>query len=207
MPPTFLFGAFQLSTAVPMFFLRFILRPHITYSSKYKGQQMVPPGTLIIVNHQSRLDPFFAAYHLGWRNIFRNAPFNFPVMSEYMRNPLFWLPTRSLGCFDIGATPLEKARGLLRIRSLLKSRKTVIIFPEGKIARDTSHPDVFEKGINFLIGDTTPVVLVRLSGMNTWSFWNIKARYQTEVHLSELLPPGMQSHKKFERIKEFFEKK
>lgn len=200
------FSICELFSGLSVVLLYVFLRPRIIYPAGYKQPPEIPRGALIIANHQSRLDPFFIMYHLGLKNILRNIPFRFPVTSSYMRNPFLGLPLHCLGCFDMGETPFEKARGLLHIRNLLRHTKTVVLFPEGKITRNMPTPAVFERGVNFLIGHTTPVFLVRLTGMSTWSFFNITDRYQTQIRFSEVLPPGMAAHEKFVRMQEFFEK-
>lgn len=194
---------FEVLSLASVVVLYVFLRPKVTFADKKNLANSIPQGTLIVANHQSRLDPFFIVYHIGLRNLLINLPLYFPAASNYMRNIFLGGPMRLMGCFDIGATSLEKAKGLLRIKSLLSKKKTVLIFPEGRIVARSQNPHVFEKGISFLLEQNAPVLLVRIQGLDTWSLFSLK-RHQTSIHFGELLDVSVVKEEKLSKIKEFF---
>ncbi len=142
------------------FLVSSFLRVHVSRPSTL----VVPPGTLILANHQSYLDPFLIAYHLGPTNWPRIMPCRFPVMTEMMQKRLYALPMRALGCYDIGVSPMVRAKKLLFTRELLESGRTIMLFPEGAITKKGEMIGDFKMGAQMLFSRGYPVVFVKLSG-------------------------------------------
>jgi 1-acyl-sn-glycerol-3-phosphate acyltransferase len=198
---TIFFTVTQLLSLVSIF----LLLPFHRTKKIIKGNTGLdfPKGTLIIANHQSRIDPFFIAYHLGVKNFLNRFPVVFPVASPYMRNFSLGLLLKLLCCFDIGESPIEKAAGLIKIKKYLRQKKTLLIFPEGKIVRNKSEAFIFEKGVMFLADDTTPILPVYIDGLATWSLFS-KKRYQTKIIFSELIGANVSKEEKIKKIKDFY---
>jgi 1-acyl-sn-glycerol-3-phosphate acyltransferase len=139
-------------------------------------------GTLIIANHQSKIDPFLISYHIGIKNLSKVLPIRYPVTPEYMQKPLTGFVIRLLGGYSIGENSMERLQKLLYTRQLLKSGYTVVIFPEGKIARDQDMIADFQRGVNVLFSENYPTVFVRLVGLNEkhkYRFWeNSRAHFE-----------------------------
>jgi 1-acyl-sn-glycerol-3-phosphate acyltransferase len=131
-------------------------------------------GTIIVSNHQSKLDPFLVTYHVGLGQWPHFLPIRYPVHHEFMRGGFVTTVIKALGGFDIGQTPLQKLQGLSRIRSLLKQNYSIVIFPEGKINYTTSEVDEFKRGVEMLFSKNYPVIFVRLENLNKpqkFHFW------------------------------------
>ena len=56
-------------------------------------------GTLIIANHQSKVDPFLISTHVGKKNILNIVPIRYPVTPEYMNKKIlgFFIRLLALG--------------------------------------------------------------------------------------------------------------
>ncbi len=139
-------------------------------------------GTLIVANHQSRIDPFLISYHIGFRNIITTLPIRYPVTPEYINRPILGLIIKLLGGYSIGSTPLERLQKLMFTRDLLKQGYTVVLFPEGKIVTNDTELAEFKRGAEVLFADNFPVVFVRLVGLNEkhkFHFWqNTDAHFE-----------------------------
>lgn len=143
--------------------------PKVTRNLKLK----IPQGTLIVANHQTWVDPWFIGYFIGFKNSIRVLPLRFPVTSELYRRPILGSLIWIFGGFDIGLTPLERAKGLLYIRQLLEEKYIVIIFPEGKRNPDEDKME-FKKGIHILAQGNNPLLFVKLENMknlSSFKFW------------------------------------
>lgn len=164
-------------------------------------------GTLIIANHQSRIDPFLISYHIGIRNLPATLPIRYPVTHEYMQKPFLGFCIKLLGGYDIGANHMERLHKLVFTRSLLKQGYSIVLFPEGKIVRDRDMVADFQKGANMLFNENYPVVFVRLTGLNRkhpvrfWKNKNIKLSYSS--YFDESVP----KEEKIEAMVRFFESK
>lgn len=132
----------------------------------------LPSGSLLVANHQSKLDPFFITYGVGVKNWISILPTRYPVISEYMKIPVLGFLISLIGGYDVGATPIIRMKKLLYTRDILLHHKnTLLIFPEGKINRtiDVDY-EGFQDGIKKLLVEDVPVVFVRLTGLNRKSF-------------------------------------
>lgn len=134
------------------------------------------PGTLIISNHQSKSDPFFIVRHLGWNNYVHNLPIRFPVTPYFMTMPIIGHYLWLLHCFNVGSSNVDRAKALVKMRGLLQQRKTVMLFPEGRCIKEGNSVETFHRGIDILLTEDTPLVLVRLRNFNSWSPWHRKHR-------------------------------
>ncbi|MEK7604202.1 MAG: lysophospholipid acyltransferase family protein [Patescibacteria group bacterium] len=130
----------------------------------------VPRGTLVLANHRSLFDPFLIAYHLGMENWLHTIPTRYPATPDYTLRPILGSVIRALGAYNIGRTPMERAKKLVFTRDLLDRGCTVLLFPEGKIVDNGEVVAEFQRGIKMLFAQDYPIVLVRLSGFNTHSF-------------------------------------
>jgi len=193
---------FQLSTTIftaPFSYL--ILKTRIV-----RPVYFIPPrGTLFISNHQSKLDPFLITYHVGAKNYPVILPMRFPVMSSVMRIPFIGLCIRLLGGYDIKEKPFERAKQLLYTRELLRRGTSVLIFPEGRIARNGDHVEEFYKGIEMILMENIPLVLVRLKGLNRSRFRFFYRSSQTEIIFSDSIKDIPKEEKK-RIIREFYGK-
>ncbi len=162
---------------------------------------VITHGTLIIANHQSRIDPFLISYHC---NLLTTSPIRYPVTSDYMERPFLGFYIRLLGGYDVGRSPFERLKKLVFTRDILKRGYSVILFPEGKITRDQDMVNDFKKGANMLFQENYPVVFVRLTGLGgkrKFHFWkntNAKLTYSTRYDSS--IPKG----EKVQAMAEFF---
>lgn len=156
----------QWATRPFIFFFGLILRIHVEQPDPF----LIPPGTLILANHQSYLDPFLIAFYLGYKNWLHLLPIRFPVKSSVIRNPWVALPIRALGGYNIGSTPIERARKLLLTRELIETRRTVILFPEGTITSNGEMIGDFKMGAQTLFSTGCPIVCVRLKGFTKQAF-------------------------------------
>jgi 1-acyl-sn-glycerol-3-phosphate acyltransferase len=90
-----------------------------------------------------------------------------------MRRPFLSTLIWCFGGYDIGETVLEKGKKLLYTRNLISSGYTVMLFPEGKIKKDKIGE--FKKGMHMLVQEDIPLLLVRISGIQSrFDFKNIK---------------------------------
>ena len=163
----------QLLTIVPNLIATFLLGLKISHAPGFK----IEPGTLIVANHQSKFDPFLISYHVGYRNWLPLIPIRYPVTHEYMSGGILRIFISLLGGYNIGETPVQRLKGLARTRELLKSKYSVVIFPEGKINYTADDIDTFKRGVEMLFSYNYPVVFVRLEGLNRplqFPFWSNK---------------------------------
>lgn len=165
---------------------------------------VVPPGTLILANHQSKIDPFLVTWNLGIRNLMAILPTRYPVTHEYMQRPFVGALIRFLGGYDIGATPLESAKKLLFTKSLLEHNRTVLLFPEGKIVREGNMHEEFRRGAHMLLSQKCPVVFVRLEGFNVASFRHPHASKKMHIHYSQILKSSDTEYK-VKEMERFFQ--
>lgn len=141
----------------------------------------VPRGTLVLANHRSLFDPFLVTYHLGPQNWLSSVPLRYPTTPDYARRPILGRAIAMLGAYDIGKTPVEKAKKLLYTRDLLDRSRTVLLFPEGKIVAEGHLVAEFQRGVNMLFARDYPTVFVRLSGFNTSAF--LKPQEDLDAHI------------------------
>ena len=133
------------------------------------GMYKVKQGALFVSNHQSMADPFLVLVHIPTKVFFQSLPFYFPVSSAYYRRWYLRPFIAVLGGYDIGGTKTEKMLGLLRTRALLKQKRTVFLFPEGKINKKNIGD--FERGIEFFVKDCVGgVIFVQMRAFSmSWS--------------------------------------
>lgn len=120
-------------------------------------------GSLLVANHQSKMDPFIVLAHLPFSTFRKIVPIRFPVHHDFMKLRRFRYPLSLLGAYDIGGTPWAKMLGLLRTKKYLDDGTTIFLFPEGKI--NQAAVGEFEQGIELFIKDGRQIILVRLDGL------------------------------------------
>ncbi len=157
----------------------FALTRLLKLKAKRPPHLRIPHGTLIIANHQSKIDPFLISYHIGVRNWTKIVPIRYPVTPDYMSRPILGFCIRLLGGYNIGETVMARAQKLLFTRQLLRSGYTIVIFPEGKIVHDSDFVEQFKRGAHMLFSEPCSVVFVRLTGLNEkhkFHFWRKDTR-------------------------------
>lgn len=151
-------------------------------------------GALLASNHQSRSDPFLIVAAMRFRELKKIVPIRFPTTNEILcsraYNPRFFPILTLLGCFAIGESTSERMKAIYYIRSLLKQRKTIMLFPEGAINREANVLH-FKKGIDFFMSDTDTVLFVRLDGFVREK--GLSKNWRRQVTFGEVLspPPNM----------------
>ncbi|QQR64561.1 1-acyl-sn-glycerol-3-phosphate acyltransferase [Candidatus Kaiserbacteria bacterium] len=161
-------------------------------------------GMLIIANHQSKIDPFLISYHIGIRNILTTIPIRYPVDHKYISKPFIGFCIRLLGGYDIGGNHMERLKKLVFTRNLFHRGYTVVLFPEGKITRDSDMVDEFKRGASALFNENYPVVFVRLTGLNTKHRFHFWKKSCTKLSYSVPLGSDVSREKKIETMIEFF---
>ncbi len=170
------FVCVQLLTVPVNFLFTFLLQLRVKRPENFTLQH----GTLIIANHQSKIDPFLISTHVGFKNLRTMLPIRYPVTHEYIKKPFTGFVIRLLGGYSIGENSMERLQKLLYTRQLLKSGYTVVIFPEGKIVRDRDMVADFQRGVQVLFSENYPTVFVRLVGLNEknkYQFWKNSNAY------------------------------
>ncbi len=166
---------------------------------RYRAKRIYPgnlhllrKGSLILSNHQSMVDPFFVVMNLPFRVYLRILPMRFPTADHIMKNPTlnppFFPILKFLGCFSVGTTADTAVASIFYIREVLKSGKTIILFPEGKIVTEKTLGE-FKRGINFFMQDCTNIMFVRLRGFNEMRKWFYKKGEHSITFGRVLEPP------------------
>jgi 1-acyl-sn-glycerol-3-phosphate acyltransferase len=126
-------------------------------------------GSLLIANHQSKMDPFVITMHLPFYAYLRILPIRFPTSHDIYTHPLFnphFFPLLTFfGCYTIGTTSQSKMLALFYTRGLLKKGYAVFLFPEGKIVKEKNVQE-FQKGVEFFKYDANNVMFVRTHGFH-----------------------------------------
>lgn len=161
-------------------------------------------GTLIIANHQSKIDPFLISYHIGARNWKNIVPIRYPVTPDYMTKPIMGFIISLLGGYNIGSTVLERLQKLVFTRELLREKYTIVIFPEGKITRDSDMVDEFKKGAYALFNENYPVVFVRLTGLNEKHKFHFWKNTRAKLSYSTCYDTTVTKEEKVNAMMEFF---
>jgi len=139
-------------------------------------------GVLVVSNHQSMADPFVVLSHIPLRSFLKLVPLYFPVDSEEYNRFYFKPFLKILGGYDIGGTKKEKLIGLMQTRDFLKHGRTIFLFPEGKINKDSIGD--FQRGIEFFMQESNGVVFVRMDGFS--SYWDILIRKKPTMKFSQI---------------------
>ena len=174
----------QILTIPPNILVTFLLRLKVERPKDFKTSH----GMLIIANHQSKLDPFLVSYHIGIKNVLRTIPIRYPVDHAFMSKPILGFCIRLLGGYDIGGNTIDRLKKLVFTRNLFRRGYTVLLFPEGKIIRNSDQIDEFKRGASALFNENYPVAFVRLTGLNTphrFHFWkktHAKLTYTTPIN-------------------------
>jgi 1-acyl-sn-glycerol-3-phosphate acyltransferase len=177
-----------------------LLRLKITRPHNFR----IPQGTLIIANHQSRIDPFLISYHIGMHNLRHTLPIRYPVTPSYIRRPILGLIIRMLGGYDIGNSTIERLQRLIFTRDLLRKKYTIVLFPEGKIVRERNNIAAFQRGASMLFALQCPVVFVRLTGLNQhhrFYFWEGNKAHLT---YSKVYEATLSAEEKILAMEQFF---
>lgn len=194
------FTAIQYMTVPVNFVLTILLNLEV----KRPPNLRITHGTFIVANHQSKIDPFLVTYHVGVKNWTKIVPVRYPVTPDYMDKPMLGFCIRLLGGYNIGSSTIERMQRLLLTRDLLRAKYNILLFPEGKIVRDTDMVADFERGAKMLFSENVPIVFVRLVGLNAkhkFHFW--KNPYAT-LEYSEPLDPSMSIEEKTKRMMDFY---
>lgn len=195
------FSIAQLLTIPANFVLTRILKLKVSRPTGFK----ISRGTLIIANHQSKIDPFLISYHIGIKNWSTMIPIRYPVTHEYMELPILSFFIKLLGGYNIGKTAMERLKKLAFTRDLLKKGYSVVLFPEGKISREVEKINEFQRGAEMLFTYNYPVIFVKLTGLNDkhkYHFWKNKS---TKFEYSEFLGVDVPAAKKVEAMMEFYQ--
>ncbi len=192
-----IFAIFQIFSVIFMYILHLALKPQVLRPKN----MIVPRGTLILSNHQSKLDPWFVTNYLGFHNFFKLLPFRYPVAAVVFRTwkgPFIWC----FGGYDIGFSGLERAKKLLLTRDLIHRKYTVLLFPEGKMVKSESEKADFQKGMSLLIKEDIPFLLVRIKGMDTLKFSKLR-KNKISLSYSDVIQ-NIPNEDKTKLIQEFF---
>ena len=198
------FVIIQFLTVPPNFVFTRIL--HLTVERPHDFK--IPHGTLIIANHQSKIDPFLISYHVGIKNWTSIVPIRYPVTPDYMNKHIMGFIICLFGGYNIGNTPLERLKKLVYTRELLRQKYSVVLFPEGKIVRDRDRVAEFQKGAHMLFNENYPLVFVRLTGLNRkhyLRFWKNKDK-NIKLIYSKCYDETVDPKEKIEAMVSFFEK-
>lgn len=141
-------------------FIRGVVRAKRTLP---KNIHTLKSGSLLVANHQSKMDPFIVLAHLPFSTFIQIVPVRFPVHHNFMKLRRYYYPLSLLGAYDIGGTPWAKMIGLLRTKKYLDDGTTVFIFPEGKI--NQAAVGEFKQGIEMFIKDGRQIIIVRINGL------------------------------------------
>jgi 1-acyl-sn-glycerol-3-phosphate acyltransferase len=163
----------------------------------------VAKGTLLISNHQSKSDPFFVGRMIGLRNTMQNYPICFPTTHQFMEMPIVKYFLWSLYCFTVGESMFDRAKALIKIRELLNKGKTVLLFPEGRRIREGNHVEEFHRGLDMLLRENHPILLVRIKNFNSWSLFRLGHKNQPTIEYREI-PKGYCLEEKRKFIREFY---
>jgi 1-acyl-sn-glycerol-3-phosphate acyltransferase len=162
----------------------------------------VPRGTLVLSNHRSLLDPFLVTFHLGRANWWATVPVRFPTTNKFAGHPLIGPAIKALGAYDIGVKPIERAKRLLFTRDLLLRKRSVLLFPEGRIVKDGRLHGEFQKGARMLFSHECPVLFVHLFGFSTESFMHPGRVNNPRMYFSEIVRGNPEE--KVNRMEAFF---
>lgn len=139
-------------------------------------------GVLVVSNHQSMADPFVVLSHIPFRSFLKLVPLYFPVDNKEYNRFYFKPFLKVLGGYDIGETKKEKLIGLMRTRDFLKRGRTIFLFPEGKINKESIGD--FQRGIEFFMQSSNGVIFVRMDGFG--SYWDILTRKKPTMKFSQI---------------------
>jgi len=144
---------------------------HIPIHTIFRSKRVLPKnignlsrGSLLVANHQSMVDPVVIMGNLPFRVFWNIVPVRFPTDHDFMKIPVLRTGLRLLGCYDVGATPKARACALLRTCELLRENETILLFPEGSIAK--FEVKEFLHGIEFFLRETQRVIFIRMDGFN-----------------------------------------
>jgi 1-acyl-sn-glycerol-3-phosphate acyltransferase len=133
----------------------------VFFGLRIRDRQNDPPlGTgayLVVVNHQSHLDPILAGMAVRRRHL------HFIARSGLFSNPLFGWLIRSLNSIPLNQKAADTAAMRTSIE-LLKSGRTVLIFPEGSRTPDGAMHG-FKRGFWLLLSRSqAPIIPVAIEG-------------------------------------------
>lgn len=124
-------------------------------------------GSMIMANHQSKLDPFIILAHVPLRVMVRLVPIRIPTYHYYFNKVRYWwLPL--VGSYPVGDSKKERMLTALKTRQYLQAGMSVLIFPEGKRAR-TDRVGTWQEGVKFFQAAATGLLLVRIKGFTRGS--------------------------------------
>lgn len=149
-------------------------------------------GTILVANHQSRLDFFLIHTGIPFHRYVQMLPIYQLTADIYMNTWWKRLFLTLGGCIPIDSTSkLRSTVGLLNLLDKIEKGNSVLIFPQGKVvkARETN----FFSGIGYLLHKkTNPVIPIYLEGftnINPLSFLLRRHRatiiYGQQIHVKK----------------------
>ena len=154
----------------------------------YRAQRIHPRnigtlarGSLLVANHQSLIDPFIVTANFPARVFFRLLPVYFPVDHRWISMPVLRTLLSCFGCYDVGDTHRKKMLALFYTHQLLTQRKTVFLFPEGRISKEDMRE--FKRGIEYFIQVAINVIFVRMEGFHVVSLRTGRKLIYSEVEV------------------------
>lgn len=164
--------------------VQFFFRPQVRFSIQPKH---IKKGTVLVANHQSRLDVFLIFLSLPPHVFLRLLPIYGLVAENYMDT---WWKKIALTCF--GTYPVKERKAgavaaLLFCLEKINDKHTLILFPEGKVVKNPAISKA-HAGLGYLAKSKPINILpVFLAGFHKVHFWAMIARrYKAHVVFGKL---------------------
>lgn len=175
-----------------------VLRTHVVH----ENEVLYGNKSLVISNHECKLDPFFILTAYSVRYSVTHVPFRFPVLEEYMSKAFLGKVISLFGGFSIGSTIEQKAKNLFYSRSILEEGGSLVIFPEARLVSSVHNFEEFQKGYTYLITDNTQIILAKLENFHMFHT-KIFAKKRPIITF-KTIPSNTTKEEVLESIKEFY---
>jgi 1-acyl-sn-glycerol-3-phosphate acyltransferase len=148
---------------------------------KVTGEANIPrQGPLLVVtNHTSMADQFFAAYYVRRKMRY--------IAKEELFRPLpMKLLLEAFGAFPVRRGILDR-RTLNQARQVLDSGGTLFVFPEGTRSRDAKLQPAYPGTAIIALHNNVPILPIGITGLEhvrDGPFWWIVRRYKVTVHVN-----------------------
>ena len=157
-----------------------------------------PKRTMIICNHQSKIDSFLVCSAMPFRTFLGLIPIYFLTAHVHMKGlNRFFL--RLLGCVPVYEDKGRNLVSILKIVELMDEGRTVFVFPEGRRVDDKCHP---KPGIAYLAStkkaEIIPVHLNGALGIGISDFLLPRRNIIVCIGNPIIPPSGSMSRKKLE---------
>ena len=148
----------------------FTIMYRVLFRLRIEGEDNIPlaSGAIIAPNHSSYFDPPLVGVSLP-------RPLYFMAKAELFKYPVFEFILRRVNAFPV-RRDLRDISAIKEALSLLKSRRLLLVFPEGRRAKDNGIGEP-EKGIGYLVKKSNAPVIPALL-VNTYK---IKKRLLPEL--------------------------